>query len=168
VLHKCCFIFYFYGRLFFLNGLWSPFLFCGGGYCGCVSLNIFSASFSWFSFALSRCNFHFWDRVNPDGHHRGIEYFGSAVLMVVVSSFLVVLADSPKIIGPSLSSCMMTSAVPILMVSFFVVLSVVVGICPLSDWSAFEAEHSGNLVGPVSGDRIERRSIGLVLEVPTC
>jgi hypothetical protein len=133
-----------------------------------VSLNIFSASFSWFSFALRRCNFHFWDRVNPDGHHRGIEYFGSAVLMVVVSSFLVVLADSPKIIGPSLSSCMMTSAVPILMVSFFVVLSVVVGICPLSDWSAFEAEHSGNLVGPVSGDRIERRSIGLVLEVPTC
>jgi hypothetical protein len=43
-------------------------------------------------------------------------------LMVVVSSFLVVLADSPKIIGPSLSSCMMTSAVPILMISFFIVL----------------------------------------------
>jgi hypothetical protein len=101
--------------------------FCGGGYCGCVSLNIFSASFSWFSFALRRCNFHFWDCVNPAGHHRGMEYFGSAVLMIVVSSFL---ADSPKIIGPSLSSCMMTSAVPILMISFFVVLSVAAGICP--------------------------------------
>jgi hypothetical protein len=79
--------------------------FCGGGYCGCVSLNIFSASFSWISFALRHCNFRFWDRVNPDGHHRGMEYFGSAVLMAVVSSFLVVLADSPKIIGPSLFSC---------------------------------------------------------------
>jgi hypothetical protein len=69
--------------------------FCGGGYCGCVSLNIFSAS-SWLSFALRRCNFRFWDRVNPAGHHRGMEYFGSAILMVVVSSFLVVLADLPK------------------------------------------------------------------------
>jgi hypothetical protein len=62
-------------------------LFCGGGYCGYVSLNIFSASFSWFSFTLRRCNFHFCDRVNPDGHHRGMEYFGSAVLLTTVSSF---------------------------------------------------------------------------------
>jgi hypothetical protein len=85
-----------------------------------VSLNVFSAS-SWLSFALRRCNFLFWDRVNPAGHHRGMEYFGSAVLMIAVS-FLVVLADSPKIIGPSLSPCMTTSAVPILMMSFFVVL----------------------------------------------
>jgi hypothetical protein len=84
-------------------------------------LNIFSASFSWLSFGLRRCNFRFWDRVNPAGHHRGMEYFGSAVLMVA-GSFLVVLADSPKIIGPLLSSCMTTSAVPILMMSFFVVL----------------------------------------------
>jgi hypothetical protein len=97
-----------------------------------------------------------------------MEYFGSAVLMVAVSSFLVVLAGSPKIIGPSLSSYMMTSAVPILMISFFVVISVAAGICPLPDWSAFEAEYSDNLVGPASGDRIERRLIGLVLEVPTC
>jgi hypothetical protein len=104
--------------------------FCGGGYSGCVSLNIFFASFSWLSFALRRCNFRFWDRVNPAGHHRGMEYFGSAVLMVVVSSFLVVLADSPKIIGPSLSFCMTTSVVPILIMSFFVVLSVDAGICP--------------------------------------
>jgi hypothetical protein len=92
--------------------------FCGGGYCGCVSLNIFSTSFSWLSFTLRRCNFRFWDRVNPAGHHRGMEYFGSAVLMVVVSSFSVVLADSPKIIGPLLSSCMTTSAVPMLMMSY--------------------------------------------------
>jgi hypothetical protein len=92
--------------------------FCSGGYCGCVSLNIFSASFSWLSFALRRCNFCFWDRVNTDVHHRGIEYFGLVVLMADVSSFLVVLADSPKIIGPLLFSCMMTSAVPILMMSF--------------------------------------------------
>jgi hypothetical protein len=104
--------------------------FCGGGYCGCVSLNIFSVSFSWFSFALRCCNFRFWDRVTPDGHHRGMEYFGSAILMVVVFSFLFVLADSQKIIGPSLFSCMTTSAIPILMMSFFVFLSVAVGICP--------------------------------------
>jgi hypothetical protein len=58
-----------------------------------------------------------------------MEYFGSAILMAVVSSVLFVLADSPKIIGPSLSSCMTTPAVPILMISFFVVLSVA-GICP--------------------------------------
>jgi hypothetical protein len=99
-------------------------LFCGGGYCGCVSLNIFPASFSWFSFALRRCNFRFCDRVNLDGHHRGLEYFGSVVLLTVVSSFLLVLADSPKIIGPS------TSVVPILMTSPFVVLLEVVAICP--------------------------------------
>jgi hypothetical protein len=77
-------------------------LFCGGGYCRCVSLNIFFASFSWFSFTLRRCNFRFLDRVNPDGHHRGMEYFGSTVLLTdVSSSFLLVLVDSPKIIGPS-------------------------------------------------------------------
>jgi hypothetical protein len=62
-----------------------------------------------------------------------MEYLGSAVLMAVVSSFLVVLANSPKIIGPSLFSCMTTSIVPILMMSFFVVLSDVAGICPLPD-----------------------------------
>jgi hypothetical protein len=96
-----------------------------------------------------------------------MENFGSAVLMVAVSSFLVVLADSPKIIGPLLSSCMTTSAVPILMTSFFIVLSVAAGICPLPGWSAFEAKYSDTVVGPVPDDRIERRSIGLVLEVPT-
>jgi hypothetical protein len=69
-----------------------------------------------------------------------MEYFRSAVLMVVVSSFLVVLADSPKIIGPSLSFCITTSVVPTLIMSFFVVLSVAAGICPLPDWSALEAE----------------------------
>jgi hypothetical protein len=62
-----------------------------------------------------------------------MEYLGSAVLMAVVSSFLVVLADSPKIIGPSLFSCMTTSIVPILMMSFFVVLSDAAGIIPLPD-----------------------------------
>jgi hypothetical protein len=92
--------------------------FCGGGYCGCVSLNIFSASFSWFSFALRQCNFRFWDRVSPAGHHRGMEYFGSVILKAAISSVLFVLADSLKIIGPSLSFCMTTSAVPILMMSF--------------------------------------------------
>jgi hypothetical protein len=70
--------------------------FFGGGYCGCVSLNIFSASFSWLYFALRRCNFCFWDRVNPVGHHRGMKYFGSAIFMPAVSSVLFVLADSPK------------------------------------------------------------------------
>jgi hypothetical protein len=141
--------------------------FCGGGYCGCVSLNIFFASFSWLSFALRRCNFRFWDRVNPAVHHRGMEYFGLAVLMVVVSSFLVVLADSPKIIGPLLSSYMTTSAVPTLMMSFFVVLSVAAGICPPAGLVGLGGRVVRNLVGSVPGDRIERRSIGLVLVVPT-
>jgi hypothetical protein len=105
-------------------------LFCGGGYCGCVSLNIFSASFSWFSFALRRCNFHFCDCVNPDGHHRGMEYFESAVLLTVVSSFLFVLADLPKIIGPSLFCCTMTSIVHISMTSPFIVLLEAIAIYP--------------------------------------
>jgi hypothetical protein len=69
-----------------------------------------------------------------------MEYFGSAILMAAVSSVLFVLADSPKIIGPSLSFCMTTSVVPILIMSFFIVLSVAAGICPLLDWSIFEAE----------------------------
>jgi hypothetical protein len=97
-----------------------------------MSFNIFFASFSWLSFALKRCNFHFSDRVNPDEHHRGIEYFGSAILMAVVYSFLFVLANSPKIIGPSLFSYTTTSVVPILMMSPFVVLLEVVAICPLA------------------------------------
>jgi hypothetical protein len=37
---------------------------------------------------------------------------------------------------------------------------------PLPDWSAFMAEWSGNLVGPVLDDWIEWCPIGLVLEVP--
>jgi hypothetical protein len=105
-------------------------LFCGGGYYGCVSLNIFSASFSWFSFSLRHCNFCFCDRVNPDGHHRGMEYFGLAVLLTALSSLLLVLADTPKIIDPLLFSCTMTSVVPILMTSPFVILLEVVAICP--------------------------------------
>jgi hypothetical protein len=120
VLHKCCLIFISVAVCFSSTAFGLHF-FCGGGYSGCVSLNIFSTSFSWLSFALRRYNFLFWDRVNPAGHHRGMEYFGSAVLMVAVS-FLVVLADSPKIIGPLLSPCTTTSAVPILIMSFFVVL----------------------------------------------
>jgi hypothetical protein len=93
-----------------------------------------------FSFTLFTPPLGDYHRVNLDGHHRGMEYLGSTILMAVVPSFLFVLADSPKIIGPSLFSCMTTSVVPILMVSFFVILSIVVGICPLPDWSAFAAE----------------------------
>jgi hypothetical protein len=47
--------------------------------------------------------------------------------------FFFVLADSPKIISSSSFPCIMTSVVPILMMSLFVVLLVVVGICPLPD-----------------------------------
>jgi hypothetical protein len=93
------FYFLFFVSVFFSSTTFGLYFFCGGGYCGCVSLNIFSASFSWFSFALRRCNFRFWDRVNPEGHHRSMEYLGSAFLMADVSSFLFVLADSPKIIA---------------------------------------------------------------------
>jgi hypothetical protein len=84
-----------------------------------------------------------------------MEYFGSAILMAVVSSFLVVLADSPKIIGPSFSFCTTTFAMPILIMSFFVILLVIVDICPVLDWSAFATEWSGNLAGFVPSDRIE-------------
>jgi hypothetical protein len=97
-----------------------------------------------------------------------MEYFGSAVLLAVISSFLLVLADSPKIIGPSLFPFTTTSVVPILMMSPSVVLLEAIDICPLPDWSAFAAEWFGSLVGHVPGDRIERHSIGLVLEVSTC
>jgi hypothetical protein len=94
-------------------------------------------------------------------------YFGSTVLLTSVSSFLLVLSKSPKIIGPSLFSCTTTSDVPISMTSPFVVLLAAVGICPLPNWSAFAADWSGNLAGPVLGDRIEWRSINLVMVVPT-
>jgi hypothetical protein len=96
-----------------------------------------------------------------------MEYFGSVVLMAVVSFYLLVLADLPKIIGPSLFPCITTPAIPILMMSLFVVLLAAVDICPMPDWSAFVAEWSDNLAGPMLGDRIEWRSIGLILAVPT-
>jgi hypothetical protein len=57
-----------------------------------------------------------------------MEYFGSVVLMAVVSPSLLVLADLPKIINSSLFPYIMTSTVPILMMSLFVVLLIVVGI----------------------------------------
>jgi hypothetical protein len=81
-----------------------------------------------------------------------MEYFGSAVLLVVVSTFLLVLADSPKIIGPSLFLFTTTSDVPILMSSPSIVLLEAVDICPLSDWSAFAAEWSVNLARPMPGN----------------
>jgi hypothetical protein len=96
-------------------------------------IEYFSASFSRFSFALRRCNLRFCDRVNPNGHHRGMEYFRSAVLSTTVPSFLFVLADSPKIIGPLLFCCTTTYVVPILMTSPFFVLLEVVAVCPLPD-----------------------------------
>jgi ABC-type methionine transport system permease subunit len=59
-----------------------------------------------------------------------MKYFGSAVLLTAVSSFLFVLTDSPKIISPSLFYCTTTSVVPILMTSPFIVLLEAVVICP--------------------------------------
>jgi hypothetical protein len=131
-LHSCCYIFYLCGCLIFLNGLWSPSL-LWWRILRMRVIEYFSASFSWFSFALRRCNFRFCGRVNPDGHHRGMEYFESAVLLTVVSSFLFVLADLPEIIGPSLFCCTMTSVVPISMTSPFIVLLEAVAIYPLLD-----------------------------------
>jgi hypothetical protein len=92
-------------------------------------IKYFFASFSLLFFALKRCNFCFWDHVSPDGHHQGMEYFGSAVLLAAVSSSPV-LADLPKIIDPSIFSCMTTSVVPNLMMSPFVILLVAAGTCP--------------------------------------
>jgi hypothetical protein len=75
------------------------------------------------SFALRRYNLCFCERVSPNGHHRGMKYFVSDVLLVVSMYFFsFVLADSPKNIGPSLFLCMMTSIVPILITSLLVVL----------------------------------------------
>jgi hypothetical protein len=77
-----------------------------------------SASFSLLSFALRRCNLCFLDRVSPDGHHRVMEYFRPTILMAAhVPSSLHVLADLPKIIDPSLFSCMTTFVVPILIMN---------------------------------------------------
>jgi hypothetical protein len=95
-----------------------------------------------------------------------MEYFGSAVLMAAMYPFLV-LADLPTNHWPFIISCMTIFAIPILMISLFVVLLVAVGICPLIDWSAFAVEWSGNLAGTMPADWIEGRSIGLVREVPT-
>jgi hypothetical protein len=82
--------------------------------------------------------------VSPDGHHRGMENFGSDVLLVVnMSSSSPVLVNLPKIISPSFFPYMTTSDVPILMMSSFVVLSVPVDIsslCLLPDWSASVTE----------------------------
>jgi hypothetical protein len=61
-----------------------------------------------------------------------MEYFGSAGLLTVVSSFLFVLADSPKILGPLLFCCTTTSIIPILMTSYFIVLLEAVVICILA------------------------------------
>jgi hypothetical protein len=104
------------------------------------TIKYFFAYFSLLSFALKCCNFRFSDRVSPNGHHQSMEYLGSAVLLAVVCSSLLVLVDLPKIIDPSLFPCMTTSIVPILMMSPIVVLLAAVDICPLSDWSAFAAE----------------------------
>jgi hypothetical protein len=69
-----------------------------------------------------------------------MEYFGSAILMAAVSSVLFVLVDSPKIIGPSLSFCMTTSDVPILIMSFLSFFQLLQAYAPLPNWSVFEAE----------------------------
>jgi hypothetical protein len=66
VLRRCCLIFYFCGRLFFLNGLWSPFLLRWRVQWMCVIEYLFRL-FLLASFALRRCNFLFWDRVNRNG-----------------------------------------------------------------------------------------------------
>jgi hypothetical protein len=62
-----------------------------------------------------------------------MDYFESVVLLAAVSSFLFVLADLPKIIGPSLFCCTMTSVVPISVTSHFIVLLEAVAIYPLLD-----------------------------------
>jgi hypothetical protein len=62
-----------------------------------------------------------------------MEYFESAVLLTIVSSFLFVLAVLPEIIDPSLFCCTMTSVVHISMTSPFIVLLEVVAIYPLLD-----------------------------------
>jgi hypothetical protein len=69
-----------------------------------------------------------------------MEYFGSTILLAAVTFSLLVLADLPKIIGHSLFPCMMTSDVPILIMSPFVVLLAAVDICSLPGWSAFVIE----------------------------
>ena len=60
---------------------------------------------------------------------------------------------------------MITSVVPILMMSLFVVLLAALDICPLPDWSVFEAEYSSNLAGTVLDVQIGEDPIGRVLVV---
>lgn len=105
-----------------------------------------------------------------------MEYFGSGNLSVATLSFSsFVLADSPKIIEPSLLLFMMTHVVPILMTSLVVVIFALVAIivevfslCPLLDWSTFVDEESGILVVIVPADQIEERPTGFAPVVLIC
>jgi hypothetical protein len=63
---------------------------------------------------------------------------------------------------------MTTYVVSILMMSSYVILLAIVDICPRARLVGLCGRVVGNLVGPVTDDRIEGHSIGLVLEVPTC
>jgi hypothetical protein len=77
-------------------------LFYGGGYCRYVSLNNFSPLFPCSILLVGAATYGF-DTMSVSMGPLGMEYFGSDVLLVVpMSSSLPVLADSPKIIGPSL------------------------------------------------------------------
>jgi hypothetical protein len=105
-----------------------------------------------------------------------MKYFGSDILLVApksLSSFVWPIYQ--KIIDRSLLPCMTTSVATILTTFPFVVLLTLVStivdnfsLCPLSDWSVFVAEHSNNLVGPVSADWIKEGSIGLILVALIC
>jgi hypothetical protein len=149
------------------------YIFCGGGYCGCVSLIFFhlfslalicsqTLQFVLLRMCLARA---------PLGH--GVLWVGCFTSCSYV--FFSVLADSPKTIDPLLFPCVMTSDVPILITSLFVVLLALVAsivdtssLCPLPDWSTFTTEYSSNLAGVVHANQIEGDLIGLALVGLTC
>jgi hypothetical protein len=86
--------------LSYFDSLWCPPLLWWRVLQMCV-IKYFSASLSLLSFALKRSDLRFCEHVSPDQHHRGMEYFGSTVLLVApVSAPLYfpssILVDLPK------------------------------------------------------------------------
>jgi hypothetical protein len=135
---NCCLVLCFCGCLICFDGLWPPPLLRWWGYCGCISLNIFLLLFPC-SHLLSSVAIYAFETVSASMDT--IEAW-SILGRLFCWMFLCLLpclywSIYQKNIGPSLFSCMMTSVVPILMMSHFVVLLADVdmsSLCPRSDW----------------------------------
>jgi hypothetical protein len=105
-------------------------LFCGDGYCGCVSLNIYLPLFPCFPLLLGATTCTFETMLVLMGTIGEVLRAGCFVGCSGVFS-LIFLGRFTKSIRSSLFPCMATSVVPILMMSPFVVLLVHVDISSL-------------------------------------